>query len=187
MYSFQIFVHKVGWPIMQYKISLTNVLWSLKDGPTIQLWKVDVTRQLQLSVWVSNPIPFRLIWGVDELKAGEKERFIDNEILKYVEFWKLRMLKDDLHVKVMDLYMKYWESILELLSRFIPQQSFILLEGFWLSSNWKINYERASIHTIVDVDPKDLVILPYYGHRSLCLFLNVFATTTNHDFLRGSN
>jgi hypothetical protein len=37
-------------------------------------------------VGVSNLIPFRLIWGVDELKVGEKERFIDSRILKYVEF-----------------------------------------------------------------------------------------------------
>jgi hypothetical protein len=71
------------------------------------LWKDDVVGQLELSIGVSNPIPFRLIWGVNELKVGEKERFIDSEILKYVVFWKLGMLKDDSHVKVMDLNVKY--------------------------------------------------------------------------------
>ncbi len=35
---------------------------------------------------VSNPVPFRPIWGIDELKVGEKERFISNRILKYIEF-----------------------------------------------------------------------------------------------------
>jgi hypothetical protein len=80
MHLFQFFVHKVGWPIMQYKVSFTHVLWSLKDGPTIQLWKDDVVGQLKLSIGVLNLIPFRLIWGVDELKVGKKERFIDNEI-----------------------------------------------------------------------------------------------------------
>jgi hypothetical protein len=172
---------------MQYKAFLTNVLQSFKDGPTIQLWKDDVAGQLELSVGVSNLIPFCFIWGVDEFKVGEKERFIDNGILKYVEIWKLGMLKDDSHVKVMDLYVNYQESILELLSRFILQQSFILLEGFWPSNNWRANYECASIHTIVGADPKNLVIPPYYGLKSLCLFFNIFSTTTNHGFLRVSN
>jgi len=82
------------------------------------------------------------------------------------------MLKDDLYSRVMGPYVKYWESILELLSRHIPHQSSILLEGFWLSNNWKINYECASIRTVVDVDPKDLVILPYYEPKSLHLSLS---------------
>jgi hypothetical protein len=33
-----------------------------------------------------NPIPFCPIWGNDELRVGEKERFISSEILKYIEF-----------------------------------------------------------------------------------------------------
>jgi hypothetical protein len=155
---------------MQYKVFLTNVSWSLKNGPTIQLWKDDVVGQLKLSVGVSNPIPFCLIWGVDELKVGKKERFINSGILKYVKFWKFRMLKDDSHVEVIDLYVKYWESILELLLRFIAQQSSILLECFWPSNHWRANYEHESIRTIVNVDPKDLVIPPCYGPRSLCPF-----------------
>jgi hypothetical protein len=36
-----------------------------------------------------NPIPFRPVWGIDELRVGEKERFISSRILKYIEFWKL--------------------------------------------------------------------------------------------------
>jgi hypothetical protein len=50
------------------------------------LWKEDGTRQPKLLVGVSNPIPFCLIWGNDELRVGEKERFISSEILKYIEF-----------------------------------------------------------------------------------------------------
>ncbi len=69
---------------------------------------------------VLNPIPFRPIWGNDELRANEKERFISNGISKYIEFWMLGMLKDNSYFKVMGLYVKYWESILELLSRLIP-------------------------------------------------------------------
>ncbi len=69
---------------------------------------------------VPNFIPFYMIWGIDELKASEKERFISNKISKYTEFWKLGMLKDNLYFRIMGLYVKYWESILELLSRPIP-------------------------------------------------------------------
>jgi len=54
------------------------------------------------------------------LKGSEKERFISSEILKYIEFWKLEMPKDDSYSKVMGPYVKYWENILELLSRPIP-------------------------------------------------------------------
>jgi hypothetical protein len=43
MHLFRFFVGKVGWPMMQYKVSPTDVLWSPKGGPTIQLWKEDGT------------------------------------------------------------------------------------------------------------------------------------------------
>jgi hypothetical protein len=36
--------------------------------------------------WVFESYPFRPIWGIDELRAGEKERFISSRILKYIEF-----------------------------------------------------------------------------------------------------
>jgi hypothetical protein len=50
---------------------------------------------------------FCSIWGIDELRVGEKERFISRGILKYVEFWKLGMSKDDSYARVMGLSMKY--------------------------------------------------------------------------------
>jgi hypothetical protein len=40
---------------------------------------------------VSNLVPFCLIWGNDELRACEKEMFINRGISKYIEFWKLQM------------------------------------------------------------------------------------------------
>ncbi len=36
-------------------------------------------------------------------------------------------------------YIEYWEGILECLSKLIPQQSLVLLEGFWPTSNWKVD------------------------------------------------
>jgi hypothetical protein len=69
---------------------------------------------------VPNLVPFRSIWGNDELRASEKEMFISNKISKYIEFWKLGMLKDDSYSKIMGPCVKYWENILKLLSKPIP-------------------------------------------------------------------
>jgi hypothetical protein len=44
---------------------------------------------------VLNLVPSHPIWGNDELRVGEKERFIGSRILKYIQFWKLGMLKDN--------------------------------------------------------------------------------------------
>jgi hypothetical protein len=45
------------------------------------------------------------------------------------------MSKDDLYSIIMGPYVNYWKSILELLSRPIPRQNFVLLEGFWFFNN----------------------------------------------------
>jgi hypothetical protein len=71
------------------------------------LWKEDVAKCPKLLTWVLNLVPFHPIWGIDELRASEKERFISSGILKYVEFWKLGMLKEDLYARVMGPYVKY--------------------------------------------------------------------------------
>jgi hypothetical protein len=72
--------------MMQYKVFPTNALWSSKDGPTIQLWKEDGIGCPKLSMGVPNPIPFSPLWRNDELRVGEKERFNNNEISKYIQF-----------------------------------------------------------------------------------------------------
>jgi hypothetical protein len=91
------------------------------------------------------------------------------------------MLKDNSYFRVMGPCVKYWERILELLSRPIPQQSFVLLEGFWPSSNWRSNYEHASILIVVDVDLEDLVILPYCSPRSMRHSLSITTYMPFHD------
>jgi hypothetical protein len=47
------------------------------------LWKKDVVGWSKLSARVINPIPFRSIWRIDDLRASEKERFISSGISKY--------------------------------------------------------------------------------------------------------
>jgi hypothetical protein len=71
------------------------------------LWKDDGIQHPKLPVGVLNLVPFRLIWGNDELRAGENERFISSKISKYFEFWKLGMLKDDSYSRVIGPYAKY--------------------------------------------------------------------------------
>jgi hypothetical protein len=67
-----------------------------------------------------------------------------------------------------------------------PMISFVLLEGFWPFSNWRANYERASICIVVDVDLKNPVIPPYCGLRSMCSSLNIVAYTPFHDLFIGN-
>jgi hypothetical protein len=52
---------------MQYKVSLIDVLWNLKVGLTIRLWKEDGTGWPKLLVRVLNLVPFHSILGNDEL------------------------------------------------------------------------------------------------------------------------
>ncbi len=70
---------------------------------------------------VLNLVPFCSIWGNDELRVGEKERFISNMISKNIEFKKVGTLNNNLYSKVMVPYVKYWENIFEMLSRPIPR------------------------------------------------------------------
>ncbi len=75
---------------------------------------------------------------------------------------------------------------MELLLKPIPWHSFILLEDFWPSNNWRVNYEHASIPTIVDFDPKDLFILPYFGTRNMRPSLNIITYTPLRDLFVGN-
>jgi hypothetical protein len=68
--------------------------------------------------------------------------------------------------------------ILELFRRTF-RSYFILFESFW--PNWRVNYEHASIPIVVDVDPQDLIILPYCGFRSMCPSLRTTAYTPFRD------
>jgi hypothetical protein len=92
-----------------------------------------------------NLIIFHLIWGNEATKLIEKEKFINNGVPTYVEFWKMGMCKDETYAKKFGPYLDYWENILELLSKPLPTQSSTLLEGIWPSNNWKFNHVRGVI------------------------------------------
>jgi hypothetical protein len=98
----------------------TDSIWSPKDGPTIQLLKSDDQGRPKLLSGIPKLIPFRPIWGNDALKLVEKKRFINSGISKYLEFWKLNILKDEVYARAMKPYIEYWEGILKCLSKPIP-------------------------------------------------------------------
>ncbi len=140
MHLFQIFVDSSRWLVMQYKVFPIDSIWSPKDGLVIWLWKFDDQCHPKLPNGILKHVPFQPIWGNDAPKSINKKKFINSGISKYLEFWKLNILKDEMYARVMKPYVEYWEGILKCLLKPIPQQSFILLKGFWLSSNWKVNH-----------------------------------------------
>ncbi len=87
-------------------------MWSLKEGPAIQLWKSEDEGWPKLSSGVPKLIPFHPIWGNNITKAMEKKNFITFVISKYLEFWNLNILKDPNHADIMKPYIDYWEAIL---------------------------------------------------------------------------
>jgi hypothetical protein len=65
------------------------------------------------------------------------------------------------------LYVEYSKDILFHLLRLLPPQSSTLLEGFW-PSNWRANYVRSSLSTVIDfVNPKDPIQVPYCGPKNM--------------------
>jgi hypothetical protein len=77
------------------------------------------------------------------------------------------MCKHETYATKLGPYVAYWENILELLSNPLPTQNSTLLEGFWPSSNWRCNHMQSAIPPIVDVNPEDLVIVPYCGPKNM--------------------
>jgi hypothetical protein len=72
--------------------------WSPKDGLVIRLWKSDDQGHHKLPSGIPKHVFFRLIWGINVSKSVEKERFINSGISKYLEFWKLNILKNEMYV-----------------------------------------------------------------------------------------
>ncbi len=76
-------------------MSPTNALWSFKDGPQLgcgkQMILVIQSYLLDFQImFLSTPY-----WGNDLSWSIEKEKTINVRFFKYVEFWKLKMCKDD--------------------------------------------------------------------------------------------
>jgi hypothetical protein len=62
------------------------------------------------------------------------------------------------------------EDILLRLSKPLLAQRSILLEGFWLSNNWRFNYAKVELMSTNQViNSKGPVMCPYYGPKNLKL------------------
>jgi len=73
MHIFRSFVDLLRWPMMQYKVSPINPIWSSIDAPPIKLWKANLDGLPKLHIGVPSPIPYCLIWGNDVLRLVEKK------------------------------------------------------------------------------------------------------------------
>jgi hypothetical protein len=121
----------------------------------------------KLFTWVPNPIPYCPTWGHDALKLVEREKLINARLFKYVEFWKQCIEQNATYAMKMSMYVDYWEDILLHLSKPLLVQGCTFLEGFWPSSNWKLNYAKVELPSTTLIVPKGPVIHPYCGPKNL--------------------
>ncbi len=63
MHIFRFFVDSLGWPMMQYKVSPTNLVLSLIDAPLIILWKANPYGLPKLPTGVPCLVPYCPLWG----------------------------------------------------------------------------------------------------------------------------
>jgi hypothetical protein len=89
------------------------------------------------------------IWGIDLSRFAKRQKFTSVGLSKYVDFWKVGIAQNATYEMKMKSYVEYWEDILLHLSKPFPYQSATLLEGFLPLGNWKSNYSKVLLLTIV--------------------------------------
>ncbi len=103
-----------------------------------------------------------------------------------MELWKQGIKQSTNYAMKMNPYVDYQEDILLHLSKPLLGQGCIFLEDFWPFSNWKLNYVKTKLSSIMSVgDSKDLVIRPYCGPKNLKLVptYTPFRILNNGDFI----
>jgi hypothetical protein len=103
-----------------------------------------------------------------------------------VEFWKQGTEQSATYAMKMSPYVDYLKDILLHLSKPLLAQRSILLKGFWLSNNWKLNYAKVKLLSRrLVVNLEDLVIHPYCGPKNLKLVpaYTLFRDFNNGDFV----
>ncbi len=73
MHLLKVFVDLSSWPIMQYKVSPIDSVWSLTNGPMITLWNCNLNGSPKLPIGVPSFVPYNPIWVNDALRSMEKE------------------------------------------------------------------------------------------------------------------
>jgi hypothetical protein len=74
------------------------------------LWKYNDQGHPKLSNGVLKLTPYCAIWDNDVSTSIEKERSINSGIPKYMEFWRLNIMNNDMYTRAMG-YIEYWASI----------------------------------------------------------------------------
>jgi hypothetical protein len=55
-----------------------------------------------------------------------------------------------------------------MLANLLPQQSLVLLEGFWPTNNWRVKHSQfAEASSPVLVDREDTILKPFYGLKNM--------------------
>ncbi len=67
-----------------------------------------------------------------------------------MDFWKVGIARSVTYEMKMKPYVEYWKDILLHLSKSLPCQSAIFLEGLWPLNNWKSDYSKVSLLTVID-------------------------------------
>jgi len=80
---------------------------------------------LQASLALLLTTPF----GALTLMSTKRQKFINAELSKYVDFWKVGIAQNVTYEMKMKLYVEYWEDILLHLFRPLSHQSATILEG----------------------------------------------------------
>ncbi len=102
---------------MLYKISPTYNVCSPMDAPPIKCWKINPNGSPKLPIRILNLVPYCLILSHDALKSVEREKFINVELSKYMEFWKQSIEQNATYKMKMIPYVEYWENVLLHLSK----------------------------------------------------------------------
>jgi hypothetical protein len=89
MHLFIFFVDSLGWPMMEYKVSPTNPIWSLLNAPPIRLWKTNPDGPPKLPTGVPSHVPYNLIWGNDVERSVERKvhKCRIFQIVRFLEGW----------------------------------------------------------------------------------------------------
>ncbi len=177
-----IIFNSFDWLVMLYKVSPINNVWSFMDGPPIKLWKVNFDGSPKLPTQISSLVPYLLIlrqWCIEVCR----EFFLCQ--CQFNQIHGISEAKCATYTMNM-LYVEYWEDILLHLSKSLPPQNSIIVEGFYPSKHWRFNYTRGLLPSTMEViDLEDLIMCSYYGHRNLRPFLayTIFKDINNGDFV----
>jgi hypothetical protein len=121
------------------------------------------SRLPQISWWNSNTCSFLSYLGNDVSKLVKKEKFINSGIFKYLEFWKLNILRDEMYARVMKPSIHWISRVyFRMLVKTNSSTKSRIIRGLLATSNWKVNHVRFSIPSIPILHDMEYLVIPLY-------------------------